>query len=125
MGEAEKPGPPAHFDSEDDDPWSNSEDQPQSEQDCEEVLPPTEHEIALSSKCGAQPGCSIDPPPVLTATQEWIKNHANKSFVPVLSKRVTKASKFEGAKPGWVFQNLRKWAWLLQRQRQPKVAVIP
>ena len=74
MGEAEKPGPLAHFDSEDDDPWSDLNDQPQSEQDCEEDLPLTEHEIALSSKCGTQPGCNTDPLPVLTATQVWIKN---------------------------------------------------
>ena len=104
IGEASNPGPHAFFDVESDDAWSNFEDQPQSELEYEIDMPPTEHEIGLSTEFGTQPGSCSDLPPELTDTQKWIKKHASKSFVPVLSKRVTKASKFEGAKPGWVFK---------------------
>ena len=104
IGEASNPGPHAYFDNESDDAWSEFGDQRQSEQEYEEAMPPTEYEVTMSAESGTQSGSSTYPTPVLSATQEWIKKHANKSFVPVLSKRVTKASKFDGAKPGWVFK---------------------
>ena len=106
LGEASNPGPYAYFDIGSEDAWSEFGDQTQSEQEQPDgwLLPRTEYEVAMSAESGAQPGSSTDPTPELSATQEWIKKHANKSFVPVLSKRVTKASKFGGAKPGWVFK---------------------
>ena len=39
-----------------------------------------------------------------TAVEKWTDLHANDTFVPVKTKRITKTSKFEGAKPGWVFK---------------------
>ena len=63
IGEASNPGPHAYFDNESDDAWSDFEDQPQFEQEYEVDMPPTEHEIKLSTKRGAQPASSIDPPP--------------------------------------------------------------
>ena len=56
IGEARKPGPLAHFDSEDYDPWSDSDDQLLAEMDCEQDLPPTEQEIATSCMPGTLTG---------------------------------------------------------------------
>ena len=39
-----------------------------------------------------------------SAVQKWIKMHADESFVPVKTKRVTNVPKFDGAKPEWVFK---------------------
>ena len=81
--------PHAYFDNESDDAWSEFGDQPQSEQEYEEAMPPTEHEVVMSAEIGTHTGSSTMPTPVPSATQAWEKTHANVSFVPAKSKGVT------------------------------------
>ena len=119
LGEARKPGPHAAFDNESDDAWSEFGDLSQLESEQPEcwMLPPTEIEAAVGADAGNQGGRSTGLPPAgmdhkqleagvraeRTAVEKWCGLHANDAFVPVQIKRITKASKFDGAKPGWVF----------------------
>ena len=82
------------------------------------MLPPTEMEAAVGADAGNQGGRSTGLPSAgmdhkqleagvraeRTAVEKWFDLHANDAFVPVKIKRITKASKFDGAKPGWVFK---------------------
>ena len=104
MGEARKSGPHTSFDNESDDAWSEFGDlsQLESEQPDGWKLPPTEMEAAVGEieSTAAEAGVRADK----TAVGKWTDLHANDTFVPVKTKRITKAPEIDGAKPGWVFK---------------------
>ena len=106
MGEARKPGPHAGFDNGSDEAWSEYSDhsQVEAEQPEDWVLPPTEMEAAMEElelgNSAAETGVEV----VSKVRDVWSDLHANDTFAPTKIKRVAKLSKFDGAKPGWVFK---------------------
>ena len=99
MGEAEKPGPLAGFDDASQRAWSEPEEEEEQPEDW--FSPPSDHETE-PEEATADAGAA-------EATKEkkdaWEVLHANVSFVPTKNKRITKQSKFDGARPGWVFKS--------------------
>ena len=110
LGEAERPGPLTTFDDPELDDWIDYEgSEPEWEEDvCE---------LALS--CLPSDPDEPDPPtaqptdrPVhhsefnanLSGAEAWLRKNAHRSFVPVRCKKLSKTSKFEGERPGWVFK---------------------
>ena len=100
LGEAKKPGPPTNLDSADDDLFD--------EGDCEcmpapgemDWMPDTddeEFEVPLQQHVHEMTAdCS--------EVEKWLTKNASLAFVAVPNKTVTKKSKFEGPRPGWVFK---------------------
>ena len=116
LGEAKRPGPGCGFDDPDLDVWSDlGERWSDSEaSDGEQSLPPSdgaESPPAVATPSGAEFAYSPD------GVGEWLAKHRLDDFVPVPCKKKTKASKFQGERPGWYFTHGSKGAWLLQRHR--------
>ena len=118
LGEAGRPEPLAFFDHESSDAWSECDDPFQEAPEQPECwgLPPTEEETKRAADekkqsadgAGAPPNVAGNDQPEAKGVAEKVgmlkclEKHAGVSFVVAKGKRVTKHSKFEGFKSGWV-----------------------